>query len=156
MDGVYKVSSQLGHDLNKNLDDFRNKKLFDFGFTDPEKIEIHDGANTHALSRSGQDWTANGKKIDSGTVNSLIDKLRDLSASKFVESGFTTPVVEVTVTSNDGKRVEKVSIAKSGETYIAKRENEPALYELAPSSVTDLQKQAADLKPAPAPAPSKK
>jgi hypothetical protein len=58
--------------------------------------------------------------------------------------------MELTVTSNDGKRVEKASISKSGDTYIAKRENDSSLYQLDSSAVTDLQKLAADVKPAPA------
>src|SRR5882762_4166346 len=77
-------------------------------------------------------------------------------AGKIVDSGFTSPAVQVSVVSNDGKRVEKVVIAKSGDTYVAKRDNEPALYQLDPSSVTDLQKLAVEVKPAPAPAPTKK
>jgi hypothetical protein len=155
--GIYKVPSEVGVGLDKNVDDFRNKKLFDFGYEEPAKVEIHDGSKSYFLTKGGQDWwSADSKKLDSMSAQSLIDKIRELSASKFVDSGFITPVMELTVTSNDGKRVEKVLISKSGDTYIAKRENEPALYELAPASVTDLQKQAADLKPAPAPAPSTK
>jgi hypothetical protein len=57
--------------------------------------------------------------------------------------------MELTVTSNEGKRAEKVLISKPGDNYIAKRENEPALYQLDSSSVTDLQKLAAEVKPAP-------
>jgi Domain of unknown function (DUF4340) len=149
--GVYKVSSDLGKQLDKNVDDFRNKKLFDFGYDDPSKVEIHDGPKAYFLTKGGQDWwSADSKKTESSTVQSLIDKIRELSASKFVDSGFTSPVIEVSVISNDGKRVEKVLISKSGDTYIAKRENEPALYQLDPSSVADLQKFAADVKPAPA------
>jgi Domain of unknown function (DUF4340) len=149
--GVYKVSSDVGQGLDKNVDDFRNKKLFDFGFDEPSKVEIHDGAKEYFLSKGGQDWwSADSKKIDAVSAQSLIDKIRELSAGKFVDSGFTTPVMELTVTSNGSKRVEKVLISKSGDTYIAKRENEPALYQLDSSSVTDLQKLAADVKPAPA------
>jgi hypothetical protein len=62
-----------------------------------------------------------------------------------------SPDIELFVTSNDGKRVEKVLIAKSGDNYIAKRENDFALYRLDSSSVTDLQKLAAEAKPVPAP-----
>ena len=40
VDGVYKVPADLGDGLDKKVDDFRNKKLFDFGWTDPNKIEI--------------------------------------------------------------------------------------------------------------------
>ena len=155
--GIYKVPSEVGVGLDKNVDDFRNKKLFDFGYEEPSKVEIHDGAKAYFLTKGGQDWwSADSKKLDSMSAQSLIDKIRELSASKFVDSGFTTPVIELTVTSNDGKRVERVQIAKSGETYKAKRESEPALYEVAPASITDLQKQAAEVKPAPAPAPSSK
>ncbi len=40
VDGIYKVTADLGDGLDKKVDDFRNKKLFDFGWTDPNKIEI--------------------------------------------------------------------------------------------------------------------
>jgi len=52
------------------------------------------------------------------------------------------------VTSNDGKRVEKVVISRDGHSYIARLENEPSLYELDSTAVAQLQKSAADLKPA--------
>jgi hypothetical protein len=64
--------------------------------------------------------------------------LRDLSANKFIDSGFATPMLSVAVTSNSGKRVEKVEFAKSANGYIARRENEPALYELDAKSVNDI------------------
>ena len=148
--GIYKVSSNLGKELDKNLDDFRNKKLFDFGYDDPSKVELHDGPKAYFLTKGGQDWwSADSKKMESSSVQALVDKIRELSASKFVDSGFTSPTLEVTVTSNDGKHVEKVLISKSGDAYMAKRDNEPALYQLDSSSVAELQKVAADVKPAP-------
>jgi hypothetical protein len=154
--GVYKVANDLGQALDKNLDDFRNKKLFDFSFDEPNKVELHDGSKAYFLTKGGPDWWSNGKKMDDSSVQALIDKVRDLSASKFVDSGFTTPVIDLTVTSNDGKRTEKVLISKSGDTYIAKRENEPSLYQLDSKPVEELQKSAADVKLAPEPKPADK
>jgi uncharacterized protein DUF4340 len=154
--GVYKVLSSVGSSMEKNLDDFRNKKLFDFGFADPEKIEIHDGAKSYFLTRSDSDWWSNGVKMDEGNVGILVADIRALTATKFPDSGFTTPSVELTVTSDSGKRVEKVLIAKNGDRYVAKRENEPALYELGASAIIDVQKAASDLKPAPPPTPTPK
>jgi hypothetical protein len=154
--GIYKIASGTGTALDKSLDDFRNKKLFDFGFADPEKVELRDGPKSYFLTRSGSDWWSNGTKMDPGTVSGLIDKIRDLSASKFRDAGFTTSVLDLTVTSDGGKRVERVLLSKNGNNYTAKRENEPALYELTASSVSELQKSATDLKPAPAPAPPPK
>jgi hypothetical protein len=150
VDGIFKVTSDLGQGLDKKLDDFRNKKLFDFGYNDPTKVEIHDGSTAYFLTRGGQDWwSADGKKLDRTGADEVVDKVRDLQASKFADTGFTTPAVDVTVTSNDGKRVEKVLIAKAGSGYLAKRDNEPALYVLDTSAVDDLRKSAGDLKPAP-------
>lgn len=148
--GIYKVASSVGTGLDKDPEDFRNKKLFDFGFDDPNKVELHDGAKAYFLTRGGEDWwNANSKKMDASGVQSLIDNLRDLAATKFVDTGFSTPVLELTVTSNDNKRTEKVLIAKSGESYLAKRENEPSLYQLDAKAVSDIEKSAEDMKPAP-------
>ena len=47
-----------------------------------------------------------------------------------------------------------VSIAKSGDNYIAKREGEPSLYQLDAKAVEELQKAAADVKPAEEPKPA--
>jgi len=153
VDGVYKVASSVGKGLDKGLEDFRNKKLFDFGFSDPNKIEIHDGTKNYFLTKGGEDWwNGNGKKLDAGSAQSVVDKIRDLSASKFVDSGFTAPAIELTVTSNDGKRVEKVQIAKKDTGYIARREGEASLYELDASAISGLEKAAEEMKVAAAPA----
>lgn len=152
VEGAYKVGSDLGTALDKGADDFRTRKLFDFGFSDPDKIEFHDGAKSYFLTKGGQDWwLADGKKADAIPAESFVQKVRDLSASKFIDSGFAGSAMDVTTTSNSGKSVEKVSIAKSGDQYVAKRENEPALYRLDKTAVEDLQKAAADLKPVPEP-----
>ncbi len=156
-EGIYRIASATATALDKNLEDFRNKKLFDFGFVDPEKVAVHDGSKSYSLSRSGSDWWSNGIKMDESTVRTLIDKIRDLSATKFPDSGLSAPLMELSVSSNEGKRVEKVAISKNGDRYVAKRENEPALYELVASAVTELQKSATDLKPETKPAiPNKK
>jgi hypothetical protein len=140
VDGIYKVTADLGDGLDKKVDDFRNKKLFDFGWTDPNKIEI--GKST--FEKAGDKWMSGSKQMDAPSVQSVVDKLRDLAATKFLDSapGVGASVLDVTVSSNNGKRVEKVSIAKQGDTYFAKRENEPSIYELDSKAVEDLQKAA--------------
>ncbi len=152
VEGIHKATSDLGDGVKKTPDAFRNKKLFDFGFNDPNKLEVRDGAKTRQLAKSADKWTESGKQMDSIGVQSLIDKLRDLSATSFPAAGFTQPLIEASVTSGDGKRVDKVLISKSGTKYIAKRDNEPALYELEAKAVEDLQIAAAEVKPPPPPA----
>jgi len=146
VEGVHKVSTELGDGVDKGLDDFRNKKLFDFGFSEPTKLEIKDGTKVASYQKSGEKWMSGSKQMDSTSVNAFIDKARDLSATKFVDTGFTTPEIEITVTSNNGKRVEKVLISKNGNNYFAKRENEPSIYQLDPKTVEDLRKAATDIK----------
>lgn len=151
-DGTYKVDSSLGTALDKGLDDFRNKKIFDFGFNDPDKIEMHCASKAYFLTKGGTDWwSANGKKMDPEAAESFVSQLRDLNASKFVESAFSNPEIEIAITSDTGKRTEKVSIAKSGNSYIARRENDSSFYQLDSSAVDALQKSAEQLKPAVSP-----
>jgi len=150
VEGAHKVDADLGTALDKGIDDFRNKKLFDFGYDDPSRIELHNGAKAYFLTRGTggyDDWWSNGKKLDS-SAETVVSDVRDLSASQFVDSGFSNPTLELTVTSEDGKRIEKVSIAKAGDHYVAKRENDPALYQLDSSSVDSLASAAEALKPA--------
>ena len=147
--GVYKVAADLPEALDKDEDSFRNKKLFDFGFDDPDKIEIDSGGKKYFLTKGGEDWWGvDGKKLDPDTTDTLLAAVRDLSATKFVTTGFTSPAIEIIVTPAKGKRIEKVSIAKSGEDYIAKREGEPTLYWIDDGPVKAMQKAADDLKPA--------
>lgn len=149
VDGAYKITKEVGDGLNKSLDDFRNKKVFDFGFNDPNRIEIKDGGQTKVIEKSGENWTSAGKTMDSISVQNLIDKLRDLAATKFADSGFTTPTLELTVVSNDGKKTEKVQIAAAGANFLARRESDSSLYQLDANTVTGLREAAAGVQPAP-------
>lgn len=153
VEGVHKISADIGEGFNKTLDDFRNRKLFDFGWTDPGRIDIQDGATLRSFSKSGAKWTSTGKEMDATSVQSLVNKLREMSAIHFPSSGAGSSTLEATVVSADGKRTEKVIIAKSGNSYFATREGEPSVYELDGKFVEDLRRAAADVK-APA-SPSK-
>jgi hypothetical protein len=53
--------------------------------------------------------------MDAMSSQAFIDKFRDLSATKFPDSGFTNATITMKVTSNGGKRVENIAIAKSGD-----------------------------------------
>jgi ribosomal protein L12E/L44/L45/RPP1/RPP2 len=151
VEGVFKVPADIGDATDKGLDDFRNKKLFDFGFSDPSKVEL----KAVTYTKSGDKWMAGAKTMDNSSVQNLVDKLRDLAATKFPDKGAGDVVFEATVTSNSGKRVEKVTVRKQGTEYFAQREGEPSIYELDGKAVDDLLKAASDVKEA-APEPAKK
>jgi len=147
--GVYKVAKTVGDALDKPVDAYRNKKIFDFGFSDPTHIEVTDGGKTSTFDKSGDTWMSGGKKMDNTSVQAFADRLRDLSATKFVESGFTTPVVTVTVVSNQGKLREKVEIAAApGGNFLARRDGDASFYELEAGVVKDLRQAVGDVREA--------
>jgi hypothetical protein len=147
VDGIWKVTNDLGDLSSKTVDDFRNKKLFDFGFTDPNKVEV----GTTTFTRTGADsdvkWMSGTTQMDSSSVQGVVDKLRDLAATKFPEIGGGDPFLSIAVTSENGKKTEKVSITKKGDSYFAVRDGEPGVYQVDGKSVDELQKAAASVKP---------
>lgn len=154
--GVHMLVDELGKGFDKAVEDLRNKKIFDFGFSDPGKVEYRDGSRQMVLSKAGDRWLAGTKPMDAVGVQSLIDRLRELSAVKFVDVGFSTASVEITVTSKEGKLTEKVGLAKVGDKYIARREGEAGLYELEAKTVDELIAAAGSVKEQQAAAPAKK
>jgi hypothetical protein len=172
MPGIFKISSTVAEGLTKKLDDLRNKKLFDFGWSDPQKLEVRDGEVRMVIEKKkekDQDkWfrtDAGNKELPSDKVQSLIDNLRNMSAKSFPSDdaaaqskyGLSKPAAEAKVTSDEGKRVERVLIAAGPESkYFAARENEPTTYEIEKSAYEDFQKAVTGLKDAPPPAAEKK
>ncbi|WP_031496978.1 DUF4340 domain-containing protein [Bryobacter aggregatus] len=138
--GVYKISEELGAALDKTLEDFRSKKLLDFGFEDPTRIQIVSSGKTTLLEHKGEDWLLNGKKAEASTVHPVLEALRGFSAMKFVKAGlFTTPVFEVSITQSDAKTTEKLLVSKAGNFHYAKREGDSAEYEIDPKTLSDLE-----------------
>jgi hypothetical protein len=153
LDGTYKLTGDLADGLkDRDIDSFRNKKLFDFGFTDPSKVEI-DGA---AYQKSGEKWTGPKGQMDASSIQAVVDKLRDLSASKFADKMAGTPAQTISVTSGDKNKLEKIALNKAGEDYDVQRDGDPAVYVLSAASYGDLQKAIAAIKPYQAPAANKK
>jgi hypothetical protein len=149
--GIYKVAGDLGEALGKTADDYRNRKLFDFGFNDPTKLDL----NGTAYQKSGDKWKSGATEYEAGSIQTAIDKLRDLSAAKFSEKPTGTQMLTVGITSGDNHRNEKVTINKDGDAYDAQREGEPAVYVIDAKAMDDLEKAISGIKKQ-APAPRKK
>ncbi|MGO9097071.1 MAG: DUF4340 domain-containing protein [Bryobacteraceae bacterium] len=152
VEGVYKIQPEEGERFDKGLEDFRNKKVFDFGWNEVSRIEVREGAKQTVYQKAGEKWMLAGKEMDSGSTQAMLEKLRGLEAVKFPETGFTTPALELVVVSSTGKQVERVALAKSGSDWLARRENEPSLYQLDGKVVDELQKAIAGVKAAAPPA----
>ncbi len=152
MPGVFKVASDnstaLSEALSRSLDDYRDKQLFSFSYADPDKIEVHSGSTSLALTHAGTTWTSNGQTMDTASAESLVSALRDLAATKFVTSGFTAPEIDITVTYGGGKKIDHVQIAKTKDGGIAKRDDGPALYQLDAVTLNEFTNAVKGVKPA--------
>lgn len=137
--GAFKVTPALGTGVNKTLDDFQNKKLFDFAFDDPSQIHYKSKDDDKTFEKNGTDWLSNGRTVDSVGVQSLIDKLRDLAASRVDDANITSSDIEITVVSKEGKRTETITLKASGTDYLARRGSEAGIYHIDGSTVTSLQ-----------------
>ena len=155
VEGVHKVLADLATSASKPVADFRNKKLFDFGFTDPLKLEIKVAGKSKSCGKNGEKWICDNKEVKPETVSAFVDKIRDLSARQFIENPVkpASPDIEITVSTADTKKTETVKISGTS----GARGDEPAMYELDPATVDGV-KQAFDAfkEPAPAPAPDAK
>ena len=143
VEGVFKVVGDIGSAIDKGVDDFRNKKLFDFGFTDPSKLDL--GGKLY--EKTGDKWFNGSAQIDSASIQNVIDKLRDLAAAKFPDKISGSPALTLSVTWGDKSKLDKVVINKSGADYIAARDGDATAYGLEAKSFDELQKAIADIKP---------
>src|SRR5258708_24936575 len=116
--------------MSKDLAEFCSKTLFDFGFNMPERVEVKTDGKSQVFVKSGNEWKRDGKTVDPGSVQQLVDKLRDLTATKFADGAPGSVVAEYILTLPQGKGTEQVAVSKRGESFVARRGTEPELLEL--------------------------
>jgi len=133
--------------LGKKLDDYRNKKLFEFGFAEPDKVEVKQDGASFVFAKSGTGWTKDGKSVEPGDVQQLIDRLRDLTGTGFADSATGAVFAEYTVKS------EKVVISKQGDKYFARRADSTEVVTVEAAVVAEIKEKAAAIKQ---PDPAKK
>jgi hypothetical protein len=157
--GVYKISQGSVATLGKPVAGFRNGRLFDLNFNDPEKIELRDGDLRLTIDKKTdqskkEDQWFNGKKQLAGEkVQSLLSQIRRLAAATYPSEdaaqqskfGLDKPVVDVKITMAGGK-AQRAVIASAGGKFYAARDGDPATYEIQALEVTDLKKFISDLK----------
>ena len=156
LEGVYEVSSTMAEGLDKKLEDFRNKKLFDFGFKEIAKLELRDGDTRVAVEKKEDKWrltSEDERELDSGKVQTTIDKLRDLTAKTFTSDnkadlgmyGLTTPIIEAKVELAEGSGDEIVISSPEENLVYAARAGQPSTYEVEKSAVEAIQQAIKDL-----------
>lgn len=144
-EGAHKVTKELADGLDKSLADLRTKKLFDFGFDEVTKAGYREGSTNLVYEHQGAEWKLAGKKMSGVSVQSYIDKLRDLDSLRFPTEAMPAETVELSVTSAKG--LERVTLGKRGTQWFAQRPGEPAVYEIDSKVVEELQSSARAVQP---------
>ncbi len=154
--GVYEVSSTMAGGLDKKLEDFRNKKLFDFGFQEIAKLELRDGDTRVVAEKKEDKWrltSADERELDSGKVQTAIDWLRGLTAKSFTSDdkadldkyGLSSPAIEAKVATTEGSGEEVMISSPEEDLVYAARAGQPSTYEVEKSAVEAIQQSIKDL-----------
>lgn len=136
--GIYPVTEELGTGLDKSADDFRNKKLFDFGHDEIASIEFKKEGKPIVLEKKGEDWLLAGKKADASSVATVVDQLRIMQGMKFVKKAMGPVSIEISVKPK-GKNAEKLLVSAIGNFRYAQRAGEATEFEVDPKVLTDLE-----------------
>ena len=150
-EGVYEVSSTLAESLDKPVNDFRDKKVFDFGYADPARVEVRAGDLAATVVHSEEKWlleSDQGREVDGVKVQTLLDRLRNLTATEFPSDrladqarfGLDAPAIEATVTpeGEDGQpETVRLTSADQAPVYAA-RDGEPSSYQVEQSAARDI------------------
>lgn len=143
LEGVYEVGSTLALGFDKDLADFRDMKLFGFGYDDPARVEVRAGEDAVAIVRSDGQWqleSDGGRELEGEAVQTLLDRLRALTATEVLSDsaaaqsryGLGSPGVEASVTPDgEGDESERVRLTSPGQAPVyAAREGEPSTFEV--------------------------
>lgn len=167
---VYTVGEWIFGDLNKTVNDFRDKTVMPFERRDVARIDVRrsDGG-TFALVR-GDDkvWTLadSDTKPSESQIDQYVTDLKELKGYDIGAEGAFNPAdfgldaarLVITLTGEEGRPLGTVRVGTSAKEpsktqYAANREGDPVVYLVRDYVATRLDKQAGDFLPRPTPTP---
>lgn len=138
---VVSVESSVLEDLKKDIAEFRQKDLFDARSFNATHVEILHEGRTHTFEKTtgkneeGQDqetWKQTApetRDLDQPAFDSLLSALTRLRADGFVDtapaSAMAAPHMTVSIRFEEGRRQERLTLARAPDVVYAVREGEP-------------------------------
>jgi hypothetical protein len=137
---VFTIDASVLEEAKKGPAEFRQKDLFDARSFNATHLEVVRGGQTHAFERTtttneqGQEqqaWrqTAPGQRdIDQAAFDKLLSAVTALRATTFTDAApkaLGTPELTATVRSEEGKKEERVTLARAADGAYASRTGEP-------------------------------
>lgn len=168
---VYTVGSFVQRDLNKSLNDFRDKTVLAFAPEAVTGIDVRrrDGEQFSLDQKDKDTWTLSTNPDatpDGAKVAQLLTDLKDLkgyeiaaeTATELEPFGLTTPELTITLRGVDAPittlRVGAVATQPDKKEYSALRDGQPTIFLIRDFLFTRLNKSATDFLPKPTPAPN--
>jgi Domain of unknown function (DUF4340) len=160
---VFTVESTVLEDLKKDPAEYRQKDLFDARSFNANRVEIVRAGQTHVFekirtkNKEGQDedkWrqaSPQARELDQASFDALLSALTGMRATGFVDAAaaakaLAAPELAVTVKFDDGKKEERVTLAKSGTDAFGSRAGEPGAAKVDASAIDAAVKALQELK----------
>ena len=138
---IFTIQLPAADDLRKKLEDYRAKDLFDMRAFTANRIELTRNGKTAAFEKvkgTGENAADVWKKVspvaadaDKEKFPAFVAALADIRAMSFTDSkartGLDAPAATIVVKFDDGKKEERVLLAKSGSTAYATRSDDPSV-----------------------------
>jgi len=146
---IFKVNETLYKKLTENYGDLRDKKLMHLTQSDFNRAELHNENGTLVITpKAEQDWVAEappeikGKAIATWKIFPSVANARALAIvdhpSAEIQSKLAKPLVQMTLTTKDGKKI-TVNFTPAIEDFVyAKTSDSPTVYKLNKNALADL------------------
>ncbi|MGD9898576.1 MAG: DUF4340 domain-containing protein [Calditrichaceae bacterium] len=126
---IYEVDSSFVNSLNKNIYDFRHKKILDFNLQKADRINLLYKGNLLTLFKDTLDvWQLQtGEKVKIREVENILNTLINLTVKKFVAEkptylfpyGLTSPAGMIEIFAGDMRTAElEIGIREKGIVYV--------------------------------------
>jgi Domain of unknown function (DUF4340) len=159
---IVTVDATLIADVTKDMGEYRQKDLFDGRAFNATRLEITRGGQssvfekTKTKNKDGQTeekWKQSAptaRDVDQSTVDNLISAVTASRATSFVDSapkaGLDKPELVIALTTDEGKRVEKVSFSRSGAEGYGARDGEPGVAKVDAATIDNIVKSLEGIK----------
>ncbi len=153
---VFSVNNGVAMEMQKTVDNFRRKEVFDFRPFNTTRFEITRGKETRAFERvkgTGENavdtWkqvAPAAKTVDSSNLEGALLDFSNLRAESFVTAagaatGHNNPAAVIVVKFDDGKKEERVVIGTAGSSVFATRADQPGALKIEPGKYEDALKK---------------
>ena len=159
---IVTIESSVLDELKKDPSEYRQKDLFDARGFNATRLEIVRAGQTYAFEKTkvknkeGQDeekWrqlTPQARELDQPAFDTLLSALTGVRATGFVDvaaaKALSTPELSATIKFDEGKKEEKVALAKSGTDGFASRAGEPGAAKIDAGAIDAVTKALQELK----------